>query len=424
VRIDAPVPGAARYPDGAPVIIWVPGGFECRDLSHKLPTQAGDLIILTWIFPGCTDTATGRHSDGAYDYRGLDTMLALADVIRYAAGQLVDSQGRTIDQVVPVPVLHDNIGLIGVSNGGNLIIAAQARWGAGLSGYLRYAIQWETPVSSQVATRDLGRVWLKPSSAQGDYFNDLYLGYDPLIFPMDFISLTYNITETYYQVFHDGNGDGTYTTIPNENVPYDPDHPYDPDLIDDGYLDPYTEDFPFDTYSDTLGVVYSRAVARALYERDVFSGTWPITIATVTQTNRYWDIRESVRLYDKALVNVPDLEGMILASVRDHVQSMAGKPHIRQAFEGWASLGAWVQINPSRAYMLEVDPTLDPLALPGNLPNVPPADWFDPDSYCEPENILGYGDLDDGVYQLAAIWQMADRAHGWRAYLPLATKGY
>jgi hypothetical protein len=422
VRVDAPVPGAARYPDGAPVIIWVPGGYACWDLNHGLPAQADDLIILTFQFPGCTDTATGRHSDGTYDYRGLKTILALADVIRYAGGELADDQGRTIDQVVPVPVLHNNVGLIGASNGGNLIIAAPARWSAGLSGHLRYAIQWETPVSSQIATRDLGRVWLKPSSKQGDYFNDLYLGYDPLIFPMDFISMTFNIAETYYQVFHDGNGDGTYTTDPDEQVPYDPAHPYDPDLNHDGYLDPRTEDFPFDTYSDTLRVVYSRAVARALYEGDVFSGNWPANIATVTQTNLYWDIRESVRLYDEALANVPGLEGMVLASVRDHVQSMAGKPHIRQAFEGWDSYGAWVQINPSPTYLLEVDPTLDPSDLPDNPPNTPPVDWAVPDGYCMPEAVAGYGQLGDGVYQLAAVWQMADRAYRWKVYLPLVMR--
>jgi hypothetical protein len=417
VRIDAPVPGAARYSDGAPTVVWISGGYDCYDLGHGLPAQADDLIILTFEFPGCTDTATGRHSDGAYDYRGEQTILALADVIRYAAGELVDNHGRAIDQMVPVSVLHDNIGLIGSSNGGNLIVAAPALEGVGLSGHLRYLVQWETPVSSQVACRDLGRVWMKPFSAQGDFFNWRYEGYDPLIFPVDYSDLYYNLTEPYYPVFHERSGDGAYTTIPDEQ---NPTAPPNPDLNGDGDLDEEdAEDFPVDTYPDAAKVYYSRAVTHALEQYDVFGGYWPTNVGTPAEADAYWDIREAVRLYGQALTNIPDLEGMVLASVRDHVQSASDKPHIRQAFEGWNGTGTWVQINPSPDYLLQVDPSLNQADLPDNAPNTAPVDWADPPSYCVPESIP-----DDGIYQLAAIWQMADRAYGWRVYLPFVARAY
>jgi hypothetical protein len=67
--------------------------------------------------------------------------------------------------------------------------------------------------------------------------------------------------------------------------------------------------------------------------------------------------------------------------------------------------------------VLEVDPTLNPLALPDNRPNKPPV-WEQESIYSVPESI------DDAVYQLAAVWQMADRAYGWKVYLPLVTRGY
>jgi len=137
----------------------VPGGYEpSRNLKHELPPEANDLVIVTFLFPGSTDQASARHSDGSYDYRGHGCIQALRDVVLYAAGELTDVQGRLIDHVVPVPVLHDNIGLIGVSNGGNIIVAVPALHGAELLGHLRYVVQWETPVSSQVATRDIGRI--------------------------------------------------------------------------------------------------------------------------------------------------------------------------------------------------------------------------------------------------------------------------
>jgi hypothetical protein len=66
---------------------------------------------------------------------------------------------------------------------------------------------------------------------------------------------------------------------------------------------------------------------------------------------------------------------------------------------------AWVQINPSPAYLLQIDPNLDAADLPSNEPNTPPPDWFDVDTYCVPQAI------GTEIYQLAAVRQMADRAH-------------
>jgi hypothetical protein len=43
-------------------------------------------------------------------------------------------------------------------------------------------------------------------------------------------------------------------------------------------------------------------------------------------------------------------------------------------------------------------------SLPDNAPNTPPADWSNTAAYCIAEAVP------DPVYQLAAIWQMADRA--------------
>jgi len=113
VRIHTPRAGAARYPDGAPVIIWVLGGFEIKGINHGLPPVADDVICITFIYPGGADPWSGRSSDGVYDYRGEAGIATLRDVILYASGELRDADGKTIDEIVPVPVLHDNIGMIG-----------------------------------------------------------------------------------------------------------------------------------------------------------------------------------------------------------------------------------------------------------------------------------------------------------------------
>ncbi len=404
VRVHTPEAGRARYPQGAPVLIWGAGGYEAKGIDHGLPPETDGVIIISFLFPGGEDPGASLSSDGTYDYRGVRSIAAMRDVILYAAGELPDSEGRTIDEIVPVPVLHDNIGLEGVSNGGNIVVAVAAQHGQDLAGHLRYVIQWETPVSSQAATRDLGRIILEPGYPhQGDFVNPRYLDYGRRILNVAYDDLTYDPGAATRRIFHDGNGDGEYTTVadPFTGLPT-------PDLDLDGVLQ-LDEDFPLDSFPHPSGAleVYSRAVTQALVNRNVFTDTWPSDIANPAQANPYWDPRESVWLYDQALTHLPDLEAMVLCGVRDHVQAPRDKPHIHQAFDGWRDDGAWVRINPSPAYLVEADPDLAGRDdLPNRVPNRPPDDWAGVELYCLPR------DVPKAIYQLAAVYQMADRAQG------------
>lgn len=207
---------------------------------------------------------------------------------------------------------------------------------------------------------------------------------------VDYSDLTYDPAQEFYPVFHDGNGDGRYTAVedPVRGLPT-------PDLNLDGVLD-LTEDFPVDTYPiDETLVAYLRPVTHALAELDVFEGNWPEEIAIPDEAAAYWNLREAVRLYQQGL------------AVRDHVQAIPGKPHVHQAFDRWNDNGAWVQINPSPNYMREADSRLASRNdLPDNAPNTAPIDWTDHAAYAVPE------DIPKPIYQLAAIYQMADAVHG------------
>ena len=398
VRVHHPRPGSERYPSGAPVLIWVQGGFEVKGINHGLPPTADDVICITFIFPGGEDPWSGLSSDGIYDYRGPNCIAALRDVILFAAGKLEDSQGRTIEDLLPVRVLHDNIGMIGESNGGNLLTAVAAAHGEVLAGHLKSVIQWETPVSSQIATRDLGRVWLKPGTGQGDYWNLRYMHYDPLVLSVDYGDLAYDPSEATYPVFHDGNGDGHYTIVPDPHRDVAV-----PDLDGDGMLS-LMEDFPLDTYPiDDGRVAYSRPVMHEIASRGLYGEAWPETVASVEESDAYWDLRESVRLTEAAMTKVPDLAAMVLCNARDHVQAAPDKPHIRQAFDSWDRYGAWVRINPSPEALVAVDPTLEGRVLPDLAPNEAPADWTDHFTYAMPV------DVPKAIYQLAGIYEMADR---------------
>jgi len=399
------IPENPRYDEGAPVIIWVPGGYEMKGIDHGLPPNAEGMIVVTSIFPGATDDWSGFTSDGEYDWRGEDCARALADVILFAAGQLEDSEGKTIDDLSSVPVIHDNIGAIGVSNGGNLPVTAAALFGDELEGYLRYIIQWETPVSSQVANRDFGRVWIKEGGGLNDYYNLRYAGYGDLEFASDYSDLTYDPTQEYHPVFHDGDGDGVYTTTPDyHGTPVS-----GPDVDSDGIIS-LDEDFPLDGYQggeDGQVWFFSRPVTQAMQDQNIFAGYgWPNDIAKPAEADAYWDLREAVYLYQDALIKMPDLEAMVLAGFVDHVQTNLEKPHIRQALEGWLDHGvSWVQLNPSPEYMIEAYPGYRKRNdLPDNMANRAPRDWTDLEAYAMPE------DIESAVYQLGGVYQMMDRA--------------
>ena len=388
------LPEEQRYDQGATIAIYVAGGYEEKDLKNDAPAQ--DMLVISFLFPGVKELSTGRESDGTYDYRGINSITALRDVTLYAAGELEDKNGLTITEVVETEILTDNIGMISESNGGNLLVAVAAVYGDELKDHLDYIIQWETPVSSQVATRDLGEIILEPllenpSPKRGEFFNPRYRGYGTKQIEVDYTDLTYN-PNSLFQIFHDGNGDGEYTTLDTADGP-------SPDLNQDGELTT-DEDFPLDFYPGLTKNFYSRPVTHALLDNGVLTlKNWPDDIGTPDEADAYWNLRESVYLYSDAIRNIPNLEIMFLASEEDHVQSNPYKSHIRMAHDGCSN--TWFKINPSPDYILEVEDT--DTFIPDLEANTAPDDWTDTRSYCISESI------DDDTYQVAAMHQMADR---------------
>jgi hypothetical protein len=396
-----PEEGKTRYPEGAPVLIWGYGGGTAGGLDNPL-SPANDSIIINFLYPGGEDNRFDKKSDGVYDYRGENSILALRDVILFAAGELTDENGKTIDEIVPVSVIHNNIGLLGASFGGNIVVAVTALYGAELTDYLKYIIQWETPVSSQITNLDLGRVLPAPGEAgtQLDLYNPRLLSYGKQVLQVNYSDLAYNSSNEYYPVFHDGNGDGKYTTATHGNTSMPT-----PDLNNDGILS-NNEDFPINYFlfqEINSKRYYSRSITQALKDYTIIPDPWPEEIATLAEANAFWDIREAVKLYEEAVNQMPNIKAMVLANEEDHVQSHPEKPHIHQAFDGWNDQGIWVKINPSPNYIRDVNPDLYFPQLPNNLPNTSPIDWKNHSNYCMPEFMV------NTIYQTAAFYEMTDK---------------
>ncbi|NBO65279.1 MAG: hypothetical protein EBU88_10630, partial [Acidobacteria bacterium] len=381
-----------------------PGSDTAGSLEAPV-AQASSVIRIAFLYPGGRDLTTQRSSSGSYDYRGERSIAAMRDVVLFAAGQLTDSNGRRIDEVVPVPVQKSNIGLFGSSNGGNMVVAVLASHGIQLAPYVRYVIQWESPVLSQVATVDAGPTRLICSNNRRDSLASGNPWYRPegnslTELAIDYSRIRYSPTSSSAPVFFDGNGDGRYTTIA------DPARPgcQTPDLNGDGQISTL-EDRPLGAYGSTSGKQYYSRQATAELAASGTVKSWPTTIATPAEAATFWDLREAVRLYDEAVGQVPQLEAMVLTGFTDHVQTtMTENAHVRMAFENLNNLGVWVRINPGRQSAIGVDPRLSTRSdLPETPANTAPADWTARSTYTYPDNA-------EATYWAAAVYEMADRA--------------
>ena len=405
VRIFSPASRSVmRHTEGAPVLVHAPGSDTAGSLEAPV-AQASSVIRIAFLYPGGRDLTTQRSSSGSYDYRGERSIAAMRDVVLFAAGQLTDSNGRRIDEVVPVPVQKSNIGLFGSSNGGNMVVAVLASHGIQLAPYVKYVIQWESPVLSQVATVDAGPTRLICSNNRRDSLASGNPWYRPkgnslTELAIDYSRIRYSPTSSSAPVFFDGNGDGRYTTIA------DPARPgcQTPDLNGDGQISTL-EDRPLGAYGSASGKQYYSRQATAELAASGTVKSWPTTIATPAEAATFWDLREAVRLYDEAVGQVPQLEAMVLTGFTDHVQTtMTENAHVRMAFENLNNLGVWVRINPGRQSAIGVDPRLSTRSdLPETPANTAPADWTARSTYTYPDNA-------EATYWAAAVYEMADRA--------------
>ena len=92
IRIQAVFSRMPRTPDGAPTVVYVQGGWApvMLPLEEKTPTLRDDMGFTTLYmdFP-------------AANFRGEESRDVLAHVLRYAAGEITDTDDCTIDDRVP-----------------------------------------------------------------------------------------------------------------------------------------------------------------------------------------------------------------------------------------------------------------------------------------------------------------------------------
>ena len=144
VRISCPN-STMRYSCGAPVAIYVCGGFGSSGMLGSMFTMSNyGFIVIEFNFPG-GGSGTSK-SGGTFDGRGLGSMMAIHDVIKYALGQKPDITGKYLHEITgAITPLYNNVGAIGGSNGGCNLLSALGLYGADL-GSLAWISFFEAPV--------------------------------------------------------------------------------------------------------------------------------------------------------------------------------------------------------------------------------------------------------------------------------------
>jgi hypothetical protein len=336
VRIKSPV--QARYAEGAPIAVYMPGGFDGVGIKNNI--NSGDLyeegfIEIFFNFPG-SGTGAEQSGGGPYDFRGPQSLIAARDVILFALGKLYDRNGNYLaDLVGPIVPLHTNVGLIGYSNGGNTNICVAGIHGNEING-LAWILNWEAPVGDGMPQAEAGskECDLRPLNPLTNP------AYNPGTGEWDLSSLKY---DPYIRipVLDDIN---TYVT---GGLYFD--------INRDGSVDSGSDFIPYPLVFEMEGrykSFYSVRLRRRAHEDNLLPDPAPNHIQTLRDSEAFWDVRNGEYWIASTLQKMPHLMFMVVGSVIDHVQRALDHPHVLLQYETFRTEGArFVRLNPDRCYV-------------------------------------------------------------------------
>ncbi len=332
VQID--LPRAPRYGKiGAPVAIYVPGGFKAAGIEDKTAKLVKEgFIEIRFNFQG---SGTGaRKSGGIYDYRGPNSLMALRDVIRFALGLMNDKMGKNISELIPFRPSVSNVGLIGWSYGGVTNICVAGVYGDQIKN-LAWILNWESPVGDGMPTAEAGAIesYIRPINPRNNRAYNTATGTWDLTSLAYDDSITIRVVDTKDEVtggfYFDFNGNG--------NVDYDSD------------FIPYPLVFKLD---GRYKAFYSERVRQEAVANSPSSAGPPPHIINLAETRSFWEKRNGEYWIEEAVQKIPQLKFLVISSEIDHVQTAPDHPHVLLQYEEFRQAGAkFVRLNPDRSYV-------------------------------------------------------------------------
>ncbi|MBN2103396.1 T9SS type A sorting domain-containing protein [bacterium] len=390
IRINPPV--QQRYTDGAPIVLYMPGGFQGEGLDERETglTEQG-FIEIRFNLPG-----NGENRDlsggGPYDYRGVSSLIALRDIIQFANGSITDINGNTLsDLVSPASPQSDNVGLIGWSMGGSTNICVAGRWGHVFQ--LAWIVNWESPVGDGMPQAECGAKLegiLRPNTME------LNPAYDPANGSWDLSTLAYDpqIQIPILENTREHVTGGLFF-----------------DMNQDAQMDMSIDYIPYPLVfemSDGLKAYYSERLREKANQETLFPATLPPHIPTPAENRQFWAIRNGAYWIDSTIIKLPGLMFIIVANDTDHVQRAPDHPHVVLQYEGFVNAGCrFVRLNPDRSYVESLLGHENPRA--ADNPAFMTLDRTDMKSVVEPVDANNRDDIGYSLTAAAAACELADR---------------
>jgi hypothetical protein len=315
-QIFAPT-GLGRYPDGAPVVVYVHGAWRTNfvpldeTLSHINPDLG--LVRLYLNLPG--GQGGEQDSEGEDDRRGAAARAAVAAVLRYADDREQDTGGCRLSQRITTP-LSGQIVLAGYSNGGNLAWATLSDPDLELPEVVGVAT-YETPAAGQFIVVEPG-TQENPSPV---YIEGACALSEGILCEYDYTGLAFDADAGEDGVlFIDESGDGRYD--------------------DDEF--------------QLAGVRHEARWYHSIPARQaaIDQGLSLSNRATPEDTLAFWAEREAPRQLAAAAARFPNLAGISVGSEVDHVLTGAVEhPHVTGMVDAMIQAGiSWTRLHPDAAY--------------------------------------------------------------------------
>lgn len=380
-----------RYEEGPPVAVLVIGGVSSgafRSWVSEIVDQG--FVVVEFLFPG--GSSEGHSSDGVYDYRGERCRLALRDTSLFAQGALVDTEGRTIHDVVGRTVLTEVMGLTAGSNGGGLTAATLDLHQQELQG-VRLVSFWENGMSASSQTDELGDLERDcDGSIDGDgngFFDDdgknprfdpttdydysdphldlSQLAWDPTVqtrildwsgrFPPAFRSGV---------LFFDGNGNSVYDHQSGERLCTDLDGDGATGLDEDWLVttrNTFTDDGRLRTHYAEPTTAYLEA------HPEIFPQGWPEWVAGSDEAREYWRNRVGNRHLHKLGSLAGSLRVLHSYGEVFHSHTIEDLADARTVLDGCRMSNLWIRLQPDAAYITRLLGSA-PAGYPDNPANI------------------------------------------------------
>lgn len=377
-------PAKPRYPEGAPVMVMVPGGNRADGLEFSMHAAQQGMCEVRFAFPGGGKGAL--TSGGIYDSRGLQSQKALRDVILYAAGKIADNEGKYIKDLVPCKIADQPVGIVGWSNGGNVALVTLAKYAQDLSAKVGWIVFYESPVGELYQPAVLG-------GANDVFLNRHYrLGSGatgkPLVDWRKIRYLTYGAKEPGE---HKKQGESEIPGII---------------FFDENYNGVWDESFEYAlSYCYDIGFekqIYAPDVTRALIRLKVPINGW-LKLANLKEADAFFRQRDGSLYIRDVCEKYPNLLVCVFGTLVDHWQRQPDHPHVASLYNAFlANKANFVRLNPDPHYVGE----LAGMRVANFANNAPgsPIDASQIDDYLEGEGIIP-----DYAFMESACAELADR---------------